>query len=457
MEAGIARDATPQPPHPPRVASIADPALDEFARDTMLTLNASAVAIAVDSDGVITCRARAGAAAPEIGTTVERDRGLTGESVRTGAMVRCDDTRSDPRVDSGVLQQLGIGSILIVPLLRNGEACGVIEAFASSPHNFDDLHADVLAGIAGMIVARLYGQNVSAEPDWLADATPLAEEPPEEIQIPASVPEERDAPVAEPEEEPIEIPVATIGGYPVAHEEAPETRWGSRAMLAGFVALIVLIAIGVYGPRATRSDGTTQSAEPTKKAAEPAAQPDNNEELRRSAAAGDASAQLQLAHAYRDGAGIAPDAQQANAWLLTAAESGSADAEMEWAHAHEDDEPVQAYTWYVIAGQNGKRESADAIRRLTPKLTPSDIARVRLEVGRQYLSGHALRHDLVAAYVWFKLSEWGGDPDAKAEIEAVKSQLTPKQVGQAETRASDWIRRHSATTTRTDNVQPGAR
>src|SRR5690242_17269036 len=99
------------------VTSIADSALNGIAQSLQGRLRASAVAIALEFDGQMTCRARAGASAPDIGTPVQRDRGVTGECVSTGAVIRCDDTRTDSRVDAAVCEQLGIRSILLVPLL----------------------------------------------------------------------------------------------------------------------------------------------------------------------------------------------------------------------------------------------------------------------------------------------------------------------------------------------------
>ena len=98
------------------LTSISDRSLNDIAQNVQTHLHASAVAIAIEFEGKMTCRARAGRSAPEIGTAVQRDRGITGECVRTGDVIRCDDTRCDPRIaDPSLCEELGIRSILLVP------------------------------------------------------------------------------------------------------------------------------------------------------------------------------------------------------------------------------------------------------------------------------------------------------------------------------------------------------
>jgi hypothetical protein len=68
------------------------------------------------------------------------------------------------------------------------------------------------------------------------------------------------------------------------------------------------------------------------------------------------------------------------------------------------------------------------------------------------LSGHALKHDPIAAYVWFRLAEWGGNASAGREMKNVESQLSSRQRREADARASAWIRRHTAPPPRNENA-----
>ena len=419
----------------------------------MAGLNASAVAIAMDVDDVMTCRARAGATAPEIGTPVQRERGITGECVRTGAMVRCDDTLNDPRVDAAVCEQLHIGSILVAPLLRNAEPVGIVEAFFVLPNSFDDVDVEFLQHVAQQIVALIWGEEAATTPAATANRP---EEPPfngtgEPPSLTAQA-DEAAALVGPPAEEPLStVPTERPPNLADYSSSLPAPVSHRRTIAIAF-GVLVAIVIGTVIDAHWRKPPAARTTPP---AAMPSSQPapqDPLAGLRHAAEAGDPAAQYQLARAYKTGSKVNADPQQANAWLRTAADHGSPDAQLDWARAHETSDPVEAYTWYVIAGQNGKSAADGPIRRLTPKLTPAQIAQVRLDVGRKYLSGHALRHDPVAAYVWFRLAEWGGNTTARSEMQRVESQLTAGQIRKADARASEWIRRHTVPAARNESA-----
>jgi GAF domain/PilZ domain len=113
----------------------------------------SAVAL-VGEDGMI-CRAIAGSSAPEIGAQVDVTAGLTGECVRRGRPLRCDDSRADPRVNAEACNQLGIRSILAAPVLYERDLLGVLEVFSTQPFAFDDGDLAVVERLAQTVVLTL--------------------------------------------------------------------------------------------------------------------------------------------------------------------------------------------------------------------------------------------------------------------------------------------------------------
>src|SRR5712664_3970221 len=58
---------------------------------------ASGAALAFLTDDKMICRARAGEPAPPLGAPVDAKHGLSGECVRSGLLVSCEDTENDPR------------------------------------------------------------------------------------------------------------------------------------------------------------------------------------------------------------------------------------------------------------------------------------------------------------------------------------------------------------------------
>jgi hypothetical protein len=85
---------------------------------------ADGTALAVETKGTMMCRARSGSIAPGVGTSMSRESGISGECLRTATMLVCHDTFCDPRVDAEVCEQLGIRSVVAVPLMEPPEQSG---------------------------------------------------------------------------------------------------------------------------------------------------------------------------------------------------------------------------------------------------------------------------------------------------------------------------------------------
>jgi TonB family protein len=111
---------------------------------------ATAAAIALVDGSEIVCRA-SGGNAPSIGARVDPDSGLSGECLRTGDIVRCEDTETDPRADRLVCRSLELRSILIVPVRHQGRPGGVLEVFSSWPYAFESNDEKVLGQLAELV------------------------------------------------------------------------------------------------------------------------------------------------------------------------------------------------------------------------------------------------------------------------------------------------------------------
>ncbi len=115
--------------------------LDEITRSARYATCASGAALILSDGNVMTCRACSGNLAPPVGTTLDTETGFTATCVRTAAVVRCDDTQTDSRVDGNICVELGISSILAVPIFKGSEVTGVLEVLSNTPQNFTDRHA----------------------------------------------------------------------------------------------------------------------------------------------------------------------------------------------------------------------------------------------------------------------------------------------------------------------------
>ncbi len=220
-------------------------------------------AVAMPRDGVVVCVGRSGETAPELGDRLNVDSGISGECLRTGVIMRCDDASRDFHVDAEVCRQLGLQSIAVVPLRGQYGRVGVLEVFSSESYAFNEDKMEILGRLAGL-----------AEAAWARGAVPEvpAAEGEATTEIKALI-----EPVHEPEAMgtlPIPVPVFTpAAALPITPAEAPSTtavaldptldqvrqvlathedsgarkRWRIAALAAS--ALLAVMLLSVYGWR----------------------------------------------------------------------------------------------------------------------------------------------------------------------------------------------------------------
>ena len=111
-------------------------------------LRGSGAAIALIDRGPMMCRASVGSGGPPLGTHVDVDSGFSGECIRTGKALRCDDTEIDPRVEAAICRRLGVRSIVAAPIRYEREVVGLAEVFSPQPFAFDEGDVAVLERLA---------------------------------------------------------------------------------------------------------------------------------------------------------------------------------------------------------------------------------------------------------------------------------------------------------------------
>jgi putative methionine-R-sulfoxide reductase with GAF domain len=130
-------------------------ALQLLAERAQYITGASGAAIALLEDAAMICRASAGPSAPELGAEVQMKSGLTGESVRTRKVLRCDDAETDSRVNRESCRALGIKSVMVVPLIREQKVIGVFELLADRANAFEERDITALEHLAEMVQTGL--------------------------------------------------------------------------------------------------------------------------------------------------------------------------------------------------------------------------------------------------------------------------------------------------------------
>jgi putative methionine-R-sulfoxide reductase with GAF domain len=212
-------------------------ALQLLVERAQFITGATGAALALLHGEEMVCHASAGSSAPAVGVRLQVLSGLTGESISRKQLLRCDNAETDGRVNLETCQELGIASIVVLPLLaRNGEVRGLFELFSDHAYAFEerDLRAlERMAELTGtaLDLAETHQLPIHIPPPVHAPS-PAAETPQvappveEETTVPAAIPAPQPSPEAaevQPETLPPplpsgELPAASASAIPPADE-----------------------------------------------------------------------------------------------------------------------------------------------------------------------------------------------------------------------------------------------
>ncbi len=146
------------------------------------------------------------------------------------------------------------------------------------------------------------------------------------------------------------------------------------------------------------------------------------------AAKEDALAQFYLGRMHMQGLGINPDYNKALLLTRKAADHGVPEAQ-----------DLLGFLYYYGLGvtQNHK-EAASWIRKAAERGVPE----AQNNLGWLYEKGQGVPQDWIQAYVWFRLAQGSGEEGAGIRMKDAGSNLTPKQIEEAEALVKEWLARH---------------
>lgn len=193
-------------------------ALQLLAERAQYITGASGAAIALRDEGEMICRASAGTSAPELGAHLQVDSGLSGESVRTKQILRCDNSETDSRVNRESCRALDIASVMVMPLIREPEVIGVFELFSSRVNAFEERDIVALQRIAEMILTAVEHADAAERAQEEISAEPA--DPVVAIETVSEKDSQKEAANPMAKEEPKAVPV-TPAVAPVAAGEIP--------------------------------------------------------------------------------------------------------------------------------------------------------------------------------------------------------------------------------------------
>src|SRR5271166_3216015 len=343
----------------------------QFVTERALSLTgASGAALAFLTNDKMICRARAGEPAPPLGAPVDAKQGLSGECVRSGALVCSEDSENDPRIDPAIGRALGIRSLMAVPIVSDFRVVGLLEVFSPQMGAFTQTHAAVLQRLVEMIPKHHPKQSQAREKlpedaslnqteklshpaaaesgvtefDSIPSICEARREPSNDQSADALGVQQPEAPLqaADVSAETVSDQVSEqVSGQDPETAPAAHSRLLYRALLGLAIAVVALVVGYLLGPvierrwadspqaagrSATPGTNAVSAQRPTAVSLnDQRAQPKTLPDLQKLAEQGDPEAQWQMGVRYHDGTGVPQDDSMAMQWFLRAAEQGQVD------------------------------------------------------------------------------------------------------------------------------------
>jgi hypothetical protein len=330
-----------------------DAALDLIARRAVSFTSASGAAIALSQGIEMICVASAGSQAPPLDSRLQAGSGFSGECVRTGKLMRCDDSEENIHVDRENCRALGIRSMIAAPIRRNGSVIGLLEVFSTRPMGLGADAETVLTHLCETAMAAIKRAG-------FATIRSAAE----------NVPEENTEAAAE-----------TVS-FLSSHKQILI----AAACVAVLGFTILLAAPWRKSPAVAPAEAITQtSAETPNRSPRPVAESiagtTDLQSLITLAEQGDPAAQFAVGARYATGQDGKQDYAEAIRWFTRAAEQGHVVSQATlgayyWAGRGVKPDIERAYYWSILAQNAGDQASKYRVAVLKSRLTQPQIIAV---------------------------------------------------------------------------------
>ena len=379
---------------------------------TLVRASGAAIALAEKDPEFMVCRASAGAEAPPVGARLQVGSGFSGECVKSGKVLRCDDAEVDVRVDQESCRALGVRSIVAVPVRVDQKSVGLIEVFSGNPNAFSEIDGRILQRFSEVVLGAMHRAAQPQDlPSRAAEETETFAPPPGSVLFAAADAQKAKDKVSEEK-------LAAVDTKSDSDENADPgiNLPSSQLIILVCAAATIALLLGYYAAPVLQSDvipwvqqkfhGRTSSQLPTVLASTQAPKSDFSpnipssavetasfDQLKQIAEKGDPAAENTLGLRYATGEGVKLNESEAVRWFTKAAEQGNVSAQSKLGLIYFSGRGVaqdanRAYFWMVVARSSGD----DASKTLSPfvraRLTRAQVTAIELDAERWMQQHH---------------------------------------------------------------------
>ena len=422
---------------------------------------ATGAAIALRVGGVVSCQISTGAPAPEVGTRVQPGIGLAGLCLNSGKILYCNDTDSDRRVDASMCKEMGIRSLMVLPILRNTEVVGVLQVLSGNTYTFNKHDAIAMSEFANREL-RLSSESADRCLAKFSRDDNVAVEGLQSLLLQAKeykrAPKDTATETTQSRRHPLELTPDQPMMLP-SQEHRTRARWLELGLVAAVALAIDLIyghhlphrILPTVGPvpivaghynqaiedhimvseQHEKANTTSKSSNSVLTASRSA----TIEEIQRgvegkqvndsarSARADNFRSQYETGLRYANGKGVPQNDQEAMRWFEKAAKNGNTNAQWKLGLGYikgigVPQDERKAAAWFKRAANNRDVRAQNALSEL-------------------YLNGRGVQKDYVRAYTWASISTrlQGNSND---RLTLLESRMTAAQIEDAHQRILNW-------------------
>ncbi len=370
---------------------------------SLLQGSGAAIALAAAADPAsIVCRASVGASAPPVGAALQAGIGFSGECLRTGKTIRCDDSETDSRANPQSCRALGIRAMIASPICAGEKVIGLIEVFSAQPNSFIEKDGVILQRFADTIAAAVNratpANDVFIPPPPVAESFPAPQGSVLFAQLPETSGEQngnKNLTFADADK---------VGGIrlPRKHLYLLVLAAATVALALGFIlAPWIQEKLQASAPAATATVLASSQPEAAPPPALPSVDTANFQQLLQLARQNNAAAENALGLLFAEGddkQSIKQDKSEAANWFAKAAEHGNAAAQYKlgllyWGGHGVPKDTNKAYFWAVLARAGGQEGSQDLAKVLANGMTRAQSAAIEQQ-----------------AEIWYQQHESQGKP-----------------------------------------------
>ncbi|MBK1812216.1 GGDEF domain-containing protein [Clostridium sp. YIM B02505] len=145
--------------------------MDLVTQRTKLMTNADGASVELIEKKELVYSAASGMAESFLGLRLNIEGSLSGECIKMRVPLISNDIESDDRVNKAACRQIGLNSMIVMPLICMNDVVGVMKVLSARANHFSDDDIKILELMSGLIAAEMFNAMKNGESELFYKAT----------------------------------------------------------------------------------------------------------------------------------------------------------------------------------------------------------------------------------------------------------------------------------------------